>query len=175
MTSITLASDPLVAPCFTSIPPRGDHPIHGHFWIPIDDHNCMAWVSDYHPVRALTKDERDAMERGEEFMCPMCLRTFRPLQNKDNDYLMDREAQKRGASYSGIEGFAMQDASVQESMGLTDRTKENLGSFTRDNGIIMARKVLKWAVVALRDKGQTPPGAGQGGATCAFSVQIDSA
>ena len=53
--------------------------------------------------------------------------TFRPLQNKDNDYLMDREAQKRGESYSGISGFAMQDASVQESMGpIVDRTKRTL-------------------------------------------------
>ena len=39
---------------------------------------------------------------------------------------------------------------------IVDRTKENLVS--TDNGIIMARKVLKRAVVALRDKGQTPPG-----------------
>src|SRR5262249_8503304 len=31
---------PWVMPCFTMIPPRGDHPIHGHFWIPIDDENC---------------------------------------------------------------------------------------------------------------------------------------
>jgi phthalate 4,5-dioxygenase oxygenase subunit len=148
---------PFVAPCFTAIPPRGDHPIHGHFWIPIDDHNCMAWSYDYHPVRALSKDERDAMERGEGIHVPYVPGTFRPLQNKDNDYLMDRDAQKRGESYSGIEGFAMQDASVQESMGpIVDRTKENLVS--TDNGIIMARKVLKRAAVALRDKGQTPPG-----------------
>src|SRR5215813_2757420 len=34
---------PWVMPCFTMIPPRGDHPIHGHFWIPIDDENCWAW------------------------------------------------------------------------------------------------------------------------------------
>ena len=117
----------------------------------------MAWSYDYHPVRALSKDERDAMERGEGIHVPYVPGTFRPLQNKDNDYLMDRDAQKRGESYSGIEGFAMQDASVQESMGpIVDRTKENLVS--TDNGIIMARKVLKRAVVALRDKGQTPPG-----------------
>ncbi len=51
---------------------------------------------------------------------------------------MDREAQKRGDSYSGIEGIAIQDGSLQESMGpIVDRTKENLVS--TDNGIIMAR------------------------------------
>ena len=44
-----------VMPSFTMIPPRGDHPVHGHFWIPIDDENCWAWSFDYHPTRALTE------------------------------------------------------------------------------------------------------------------------
>ena len=53
--------------------------------------------------------------------------TYRPVANKDNDYLIDREAQKRGDTYSGVEGIAMQDASLQESMGpIVDRTKERL-------------------------------------------------
>ena len=73
--------------------------------------------------------------------------TFRPLANKDNDYLMDRAAQKRGDTYSGVEGIAMQDASLQESMGpIVDRTKENLVS--TDNGIIMARHRLLRAAKA---------------------------
>ena len=83
--------------------------------------------------------------------------TFRPLANKDNDYLMDRAAQKAGKTYSGVEGFAMQDASLQESMGpIVDRTKENLVS--TDNGIIMARQRLMRAAKALVEKGVTPPG-----------------
>ena len=41
-----------VMPSFTMIPPRGNHPVHGHFWIPIDDENCWAWSFDYHPTRA---------------------------------------------------------------------------------------------------------------------------
>ena len=44
---------PWVMPCFTMIPPRGDHPMHGHFWVPIDDENCWAWSYDFHPTRAL--------------------------------------------------------------------------------------------------------------------------
>ena len=59
-----------VMPCFTMIPPRGDHPMHGHFWVPIDDENCWAWSYDYHPVRALT----DAEVRGH------ARRQGRPLQ-----------------------------------------------------------------------------------------------
>ena len=78
--------------------------------------------------------------------------TFRPLANKDNDYLIDREAQKAGETFSGVEGIAMQDASLQESMGpIVDRTKENLVS--TDNGIIMARHRLLRAAKALADKG----------------------
>jgi phthalate 4,5-dioxygenase oxygenase subunit len=82
---------------------------------------------------------------------------FRPLANKDNDYLIDRAAQKAGKTFSGVAGFAMQDASLQESMGpVCDRTKENLVS--TDNGIIMARHRLLRAAKAFADKGATQPG-----------------
>jgi hypothetical protein len=144
-------------PSFTMIPPRGDHPIHGHFWIPIDDENCWAWSYDYHPVRPLTEGELQAMREGKGVHNEYVPGTFRPLQNKDNDYLMDREAQKRGDTYSGVRGISMQDASLQESMGpIVDRTKERLVS--TDSGIIMARRKLWRAVEALRDEGVTPPG-----------------
>jgi phthalate 4,5-dioxygenase oxygenase subunit len=148
---------PWVMPSFTMVPPRGDHPVHGHFWIPIDDENCWAWSFDYHPVRALTREERQAMIDGKGVHVRYVPGTYRPLANKDNDYLIDREAQKAGITYSGVEGIAMQDASLQESMGpIVDRTKENLVS--TDNGIIMARHRLMKAARALAEKGITPPG-----------------
>lgn len=148
---------PWVLPSFTMIPPRGDHPVHGHFWVPIDDENCWVYSYDYHPTRPLTDDEVAAMEAGHGIHVEYTPGTYRPLQNKDNDYIMDRDAQKRGETYSGIKGIAMQDASLQESMGpIVDRTKENLVS--TDNGIIMARRRLKKATIALRDNGETPPG-----------------
>jgi phthalate 4,5-dioxygenase oxygenase subunit len=148
---------PWVMPCFTMVPPRGDHPIHGHFWIPIDDENCWTWSFDYHPVRALTDKERQAMKDGKGIHVAYVPGTYRPRANKDNDYLVDREAQKKGTSYSGVEGIAMQDASLQESMGpIVDRTKENLVS--TDNGIIMARHRLLRAAKALRERGIRPPG-----------------
>ena len=148
---------PWVMPSFTMVPPRGDHPVHGHFWVPIDDENCWAWSFDYHPTRALTQEERQAMIDGYGVHNQYVPGTFRPRQNKDNDYLMDREAQKRGETYSGVWGIAMQDASLQESMGpIVDRTKENLVS--TDNGIIMARHRLKRAVTALMKSGAVPPG-----------------
>jgi hypothetical protein len=79
------------------------------------------------------------------------------MENKDVDYLIDREAQKRGETFSGVRGIAQQDASLQESMGpIVDRTKERLVS--SDTGIIKARQKLRKAVEALRDDGVTPPG-----------------
>jgi hypothetical protein len=82
--------------------------------------------------------------------------TYIPAANKTNDYLVDRQAQKEGRTYSGVFGIAMQDASLQESMGpIVDRTKENLVS--TDNGIIMARHRLLRALKTI-EKGETPPG-----------------
>jgi phthalate 4,5-dioxygenase oxygenase subunit len=147
-----------VMPSFTMIPPRGNHPIHGHFWIPIDNESCWAWSFDYHPMRALTAEEVKAMREGKGIHVKYEPGTFRPLANKDNDYLIDREAQKAGRTFSGVEGIAMQDASLQESMGpIVDRAKENLVS--TDNGIIMARHRLLRTIKAMRDgKTMTPPG-----------------
>jgi phenylpropionate dioxygenase-like ring-hydroxylating dioxygenase large terminal subunit len=146
-----------VMPSFTMIPPRGDHPVHGHFWIPIDDDNCWAWSFDYRPTAPLTAAQVEAMRAGKGIHVTYVPGTFRPRANKDNDYLIDRAAQKAGKTYSGVAGIAMQDASLQESMGpIVDRTKENLVS--TDNGIIMARHRLLRAVKAFKEKGIVPPG-----------------
>src|SRR6186997_2354793 len=146
-----------VMPSYTIIPPRGTHSVHGHFWIPIDDENCWAWSFDYHPTRALTEAELTAMRAGKGIHVRVEPGGYRPLANKDNDYLMDRAAQKAGRTFSGIEGIGMQDASLQESMGpIQDRTKENLVS--TDNGIIMARHRLMKAAKELLAKGTLPPG-----------------
>jgi hypothetical protein len=144
-------------PSFTMIAPRGNHAVHGHFWIPIDDENCWTWSFDYHPVRDLTAAELAAMRDGKGVHVKYVPGSYRPLANKDNDYLIDRAAQKAGRTYSGVEGIGMQDASLQESMGpIVDRTRENLVS--TDNGIIMARHRLMRSINALMDKGEVPPG-----------------
>ncbi|HEX2199611.1 MAG TPA: Rieske 2Fe-2S domain-containing protein [Burkholderiales bacterium] len=145
-----------VMPSFTLIPPRGDHPIGGHAWVPMDDQNCWAWSTNHHATRALTREEREALEAGKGIHTPLIPGSFRPVANRDNDYLMDRRAQQEGRSFSGVEGFAMQDASVQESMGpIQDRTRENL--VPTDQGIVMARRRL---IAAAQDlaKGIRPPG-----------------
>ncbi len=145
-----------IMPMYTMIPPYGENALNGHAWTPIDDENCFAWTFTYHPTRPLSQMERDVMDAGGGIHTKYVSGTFRPLANKDNDYLIDRAGQKAGHTYSGINGIAIQDSSVQESMGpIVDRTRENL--CTTDNAIIMARSRLRKAVLALRDNGKLPP------------------
>jgi hypothetical protein len=143
-------------PWYTMIPPYGDNALNGHAWVPIDDENCHTWTFTYHPTRPLSEMELTTMGSGGGIHVELIPGTSRPIINKDNDYLIDRDAQKAGRTYSGVKGIAMQDASVQESMGpIVDRSKENLVS--TDNAIIMARHRLRRAALELQ-KGIEPPG-----------------
>jgi phthalate 4,5-dioxygenase len=145
-----------IMPWYTMVPPYGDNALNAHAWVPIDDENCFTWTFTYHPTRPLSEMEIETMRRGGGIHVELIPGTFRPVINKDNDYMIDRAAQKSGRTYSGVSGIAMQDASVQESMGpIQDRSKENLVS--TDNAIIMARHRLRQAALALQ-KGAAPPG-----------------
>ncbi len=146
-----------IMPWWTMIPPYGDNALNGHAWVPMDDETCIAWSFTWHPTRPLSASELHTMRHGGGIHVETVPGTFRPVINKDNDYMMDRAAQKAGRTYSGVHGIAMQDASLQESMGpIVDRGRENLVS--TDNAIIMARALLKKAANALM-KGTEPRGA----------------
>ena len=130
-----------IMPCFTMIPPYGDNALNGHAWVPVDDENCMAWSMTHHPTRPLTEAELETMRKGGGIHVALIPGTHRPVVNRDNDYQMDRAAQKAGKSYSGVKGIAMQDAAIQESMGpIQDRTREHLTS--TDRAVILARRRL---------------------------------
>jgi phthalate 4,5-dioxygenase oxygenase subunit len=147
---------PWVLPTHTMIPPRAGHPIGAHVWVPVDDEHCWAWSINYHPRRALSEAELAAMQGGKGIHVKYVPGTFIPLQRRENDYLIDRAAQKAGTSFSGVEGIAMQDASLQESMGpIQDRTRENL--CPTDRAIVMARRRLLQAAAASR-AGEPVPG-----------------
>lgn len=135
-------------PWFTLIPPFGHHSLAGHVWVPIDDHNCWAWSINFHPDKPLTDQERADMEAGKGIHCEYEPGSYRTKANRDNDYLIDRRAQKEKRSYSGVFGFAVQDSSLQESMGpIQDHEKEHL--LPTDRAIVMARRTLYEAVTAL--------------------------
>jgi phthalate 4,5-dioxygenase oxygenase subunit len=85
---------------------------------------------------------------------------WRPVQQPDNDYQLDRSAQRRNTGfdgYTGIKGVGMQDAAMTTSMGgIYDRSKEHLG--TTDAMVIRVRRRLIAAVQAHMKHGITPPG-----------------
>ena len=116
----------------------------------------MSWCFTHHPTRRLTEHELTTMRNGGGIHVKLIPGTFRPVVNKDNDYMIDRAAQQAGKTYCGVAGIAMQDAAIQESMGpIQDRSKENLVS--TDNGVIMARIRLRKAVLAAQ-QGEQPDG-----------------
>jgi phenylpropionate dioxygenase-like ring-hydroxylating dioxygenase large terminal subunit len=146
-----------IMPWYTMIPPYGDNALNGHAFVPIDDENLTTWSFTYHPAKPLSEAEVGTMKTGGGMHVELVPGTFRPVINKDNDYLMDRAAQKSGRAYSGVMGIAMQDASLQESMGpLQNRQKEHLVS--TDAAIMVARRRLFTAAQALAEQGTPPPG-----------------
>ena len=144
-------------PWFTLIPPFGDHALGGHAWVPIDDHHCWAWSINWRPDQPLHADERAHMQAGRGIHCEYEPGSnFRPRQNKDNDYLIDRVAQRDKRAFSGVFGISVQDSSLQESMGpIQDHAAEKL--LPTDRGIVMARRMLHAAAIALEQDGAEPP------------------
>ncbi len=130
-----------IFPWFTLIPPFGEHALGGHMWIPIDDESCWAWSINFLPDRPLPDEELQAMREGKGIHVKYIPGSFVPLANPGNDWLIDRQAQKDRVSFSGVEGFSIQDASLQESMGpIQDYSKEHL--VATDKAIVMARRML---------------------------------
>jgi len=138
-------------PWYTLVPPYENEPRTSHAWVPIDDYNCMNWSINWHPERPLREEELANMKGAKGIHGDLIPGTFRTRLNRDNNYGLDRELQRKGESLSGIRGVGMQDAAIQESQGyipgvgaLANRTKERLG--TSDSAIIAMRRILMNAV-----------------------------
>jgi phthalate 4,5-dioxygenase oxygenase subunit len=161
-----------VFPWFTLIPPFGPHAMGGHIWVPIDDENCWAWSINFLPDRPLPEDELAAMRAGKGIHVKYMPGTFMPLANRRNDWLIDRQAQKDRKSFSGVEGFSIQDASLQESMGpIQDYSREHL--VATDKPIAMTRRTLYDAAIALADGVDPPALTGASQRVRAASILLD--
>ncbi len=80
---------------------------------------------------------------------------YKLIAGKANEYLLDRE-QQRTTNYTGINGFATQDACITTSMGpITDRSEEHLG--VSDTYVIALRRFLIKAIHDM-EGGDDPPG-----------------
>jgi phthalate 4,5-dioxygenase oxygenase subunit len=130
--------------------------INGHIWVPIDDHNTCVynWMYSYDPQIPITREfaiEAEAgFGRGPD---DLIAGSYRLKRNPTNDYLIDRQVQKR-RTFTGIEGVNTQDFALQEGMGpIVDRSREHLGS--SDRAIVAMRQLLLEAVAAV-ERGETP-------------------
>ena len=134
-----------MVPFYQMIPPVGNFEnssksgYSGHAWVLIDDENTWTWTFHANPHEALS-DKQLAFHGGKAGMWGPVDDTYRPIANRDNDYLQDRDAQRLD-NFTGIAGIPNQDAAVQESMGrIVDRSTELLGH--SDTAIINFRKLL---------------------------------
>ena len=103
-------------------------------WLPINDSQCYTFYIHYNPAQDLDLSAIYANwgHRAE----PPHYRTPHTLANS---HLQDRRAM--ASNFSGVEGAAIQDRAVQESMGPTcDRTQEHLG--TSDKAVIFYRRLI---------------------------------
>lgn len=132
--------------------PRG-----AHMWVPIDDENCMIYSVEYRPDRPLVESDIDRSLAWRYIHAENIPGSERCILNRDNDYMIDRDLQKSGESYTGLKGFGIQDCGIQESMGpIADRTTEHLG--TSDIHLIQLRRYMLRALKALQNDGALPGG-----------------
>jgi phenylpropionate dioxygenase-like ring-hydroxylating dioxygenase large terminal subunit len=128
---------------------------HGQTWVPIDDTSCWIFTYSWHPDRPLSEPERAAYASGGAVHSEVDAH-YAPLRRRANDYLIDRELQKR-ESFTGINGISEQDAAIQDSQGLIhDRTREMLGP--TDLGVSRFRALMLKAARELAE-GRAPASA----------------
>jgi phthalate 4,5-dioxygenase len=131
-----------------------DPSVGGFAWVPMDDYTTMAWCFSWNPLRPLADEEHGEHPRVRAGVhLPPSARlpattapggAWRPLANRTNDFLLDREVQ-RTKRFFGVPGISAQDAAVQESMGaIADRSKERLGS--SDSAVIRVRRLWLQAI-----------------------------
>jgi phthalate 4,5-dioxygenase oxygenase subunit len=125
------------------------------FWrayVPMDDEHTIMWTQ----VKGPGDRRIDWLPNGTGWYD-----RFHITQGPENEFLLDRELQKSGKSYSGIPGGARpQDMAVTYSMGsIYNRSREHLG--TTDQLIIRTRRRILNAARALAEHGTPPPAVDQ--------------
>jgi phenylpropionate dioxygenase-like ring-hydroxylating dioxygenase large terminal subunit len=132
----------------------------GYTWVPISDHECWVYTYAWHPQHPIGAAERAKFQAGfGQF--PRMGPGYRPVRKRENDYLIDREAQKF-RTFIGVDGIAEQDNMIQESQGLiADRTREHL--IATDAAVARFRHMILADAKALQ-KGQAPAAPQRAGA-----------
>ncbi len=142
-------------PCYSSAGISGPDVYASNMRIPIDDESCymyrLRWSYNPFTQQQVHEDKYGGYTYPEQIPG-----SFMAKENKDNDYLVDRIAQKN-YSFTGIKAFPIQDlALVEDQWGpRANRNLERLVS--SDESIIKVRRRLLDAARALME-GQEPSG-----------------
>ena len=131
-------------------------PLGAHVWVPVDDENTMLYTVEYWPDRPLEDDEMESSYNWYQIHTENHPGSDHAIRDKANDYLIDRELQASGQTFSGMKGIGTQDCAIQESMGpVADRTVEHLG--VSDTALIKLRRLLIETAENMA-RGIEPPG-----------------
>jgi phthalate 4,5-dioxygenase len=150
--------------------PQGDFAkhVHARAWVPLDDTHTMFYylwwkggTSSMARPRLPLKDGKPMGGDQPEFeFLPNStdwLGRWRLAANERNDWLIDRQAQRSNAIYTGIQNIHLQDQAVTESMGpLVEHDFEHLAP--SDQMITRTRRRLLMAARVLHENGTLPPG-----------------
>ena len=143
------------SPAYKS-PRQGKFPLgYQRMRVPIDDVTCMVLRVRWNPYEPLKDEFREAHN---SWLIPEKIPgTYKPIANKSNDYLVDREMQ-RTYNYSGINNFPLQDICQIEDQGgpIMDRTREKLTSQDTLN-IHIRHQLIKGARDLLEGKEPAAP------------------
>jgi phthalate 4,5-dioxygenase oxygenase subunit len=149
-----------ILPFYTMITGEPGRARMTRMWVPRDDTTCWVIAVNFRHDGPIQAEELRAWKNGENTHRRVIPGTTTPLENRANDYMIDRRKQKT-ETFTGIDGIRAQDAMATESGGaIVDRTREHLG--TSDIAIITMRKRLMTEARALRDAGQAPLAACRG-------------
>jgi hypothetical protein len=135
-------------------------------WVPMDDEHTMvlmlSWKKSPGPYTGMPLKNGqpipgfapavDYLPRSTDWYG-----RWRPRARAENDYEIDRDAQRRNEIYTGIRMVFMQDQAITESMGgITDHAWEHL--VASDQMVARTRRRVLKAALALRQEGTPPPG-----------------
>ncbi|HEX5452735.1 MAG TPA: Rieske 2Fe-2S domain-containing protein [Stellaceae bacterium] len=139
--------------------------LHNRAWVPMDDHHTMfiSLVWRRHPPPVGPRKNGGGLLPGFGRIWDHLPNTtdwfgrWRLKGRAGNDWLIDRELQKTGGNYSGIDGIHQQDQAITESMGpITDHLFEHMAP--SDKMIMATRRRLLQVARAFAKNGTVPPG-----------------
>jgi phthalate 4,5-dioxygenase len=151
-------------PFWTQTPQGAFDRVGSRAWVPMDDSHTMFVSLSWKGLPAESSARSNSrLLPGSKLTMDFLPNTtdwygrWRLAGNEQNDWLVDRAAQKTGGIFSGITGIHAQDQAITESMGpITDHGSENLGP--SDIMIARTRRRLLRAARALKKDGAVPPG-----------------